>query len=149
MITSSRKLFYAVEAVVAIAYNAGATPVSSRDIAVAQGLPPRYLEQLMQKLVRGGILRGVRGPSGGYLLAKERRRITIADICAVLDEEKEEGHKGYTGTKLGALVVKPVWDKLDAIMLENLQQINLAELCEQASEQKISKTIDEKMDFII
>jgi len=149
MITPSRKLFYAVEAVVAIAYNAGANPVSSRDIALAQGLPPRYLEQLMQKLVRGGILRGVRGPNGGYVLAKEKRRITIADICATLGDEKEDEHKGYKGTPLGALVVKPVWDGLDTVIMEQLQKVNLAEMCEQAAHQKISKTTCEKMDFII
>ena len=149
MISPSRKLFYAVEAVIAIAYNAGISPVSSRDLADAQGLPPRYLEQLMQKLVRGGILRGVRGPSGGYVLAKEKRRITIADICAVLGEEKEPEHKGYKGTPLGALVVKPVWNRLDKVIMENLRQVTLADLCEQAEQQKISKTIDDKVDFTI
>ncbi len=149
MITPSRKVFYAVEAVVAIAYNAGANPVASRDIAVAQGLPARYLEQLMQKLVKGGILRGVRGPSGGYVLAKERRRISIADIYSLLDEEKEGDHKGYKGTKLGTLVVKPVWNNLSSVMVDSLKQITIAELCEQAEQQKISKTIDEKLDFII
>jgi len=149
MITPSRKLFYAVEAVVAIAYNAGANPVSSRDIAQAQGLPPRYLEQLMQKLVRGGILRGVRGPSGGYVLAREKRRITIADICATLGDEKEDEHKGYKGTQIGSLVVQPVWNKLDTVIMESLKQTTLAELCEQAEHQKISKVIDEKLDFII
>jgi Rrf2 family protein len=103
----------------------------------------------MQKLVRGGVLRGLRGPSGGYVLAKERRRITIADICRAINEEKSDEHKGYKGTKLGALVVKPVWNNLDAVIMESLQKINLAELCEQAALQKINKTIDEKLDFII
>ena len=84
-----KKLYYAVEAVLYIAYNAGNGPISSRDIAEKQGLPPRYLEQLMQRLVHGGVLRGVRGPHGGYMLARERRRITVGDICAVLKEEDE------------------------------------------------------------
>jgi len=149
MITLPRKLFYAVEAVVAIAYNSGANPVSSRDIAIAQGLPPRYLEQLMQKLVKGGILRGVRGPSGGYILAKERRRISIDDICTILEEEKETDHKGYQNTPLGELVVQPVWDELNVVIAQRLKQINLAELCELAEAKKISKSDDEKMDFII
>jgi Rrf2 family iron-sulfur cluster assembly transcriptional regulator len=84
----SKKLFYAVEAVLYIAYNGGKGPISSRDIAARQGLPPRYLEQLMQRLVRGGILRGVRGPHGGYLLARERRRISVGDICEVLSDDR-------------------------------------------------------------
>ena len=92
MISPSRKLFYVVEAVVTIAYNAGQGAVSSREIAKSQGLPPRYLEQLMQRLVRSGLLRGMRGPHGGYVLAKERRRITIADIY---DTKKERHISSY------------------------------------------------------
>ena len=149
MIFQNRKLFYAVEAVVAIAYNSGVSPISSRDIAQAQGLPPRYLEQLLQRLVRAGILRGVRGSSGGYILAREKRKITVADICEVLVEEKNDEHRGYKGTQLGKLVVCPVWKGLDGVIVENLQKVSLASLCEQAEIQKISKTIDAGADFVI
>ncbi|MEK6746347.1 MAG: Rrf2 family transcriptional regulator [Pseudomonadota bacterium] len=148
MISPSRKLFYVVEAMVTIAYNAGQGAISSRDIAQHQGLPPRYLEQLMQRLVRGGLLRGVRGPHGGYVLAKERRRITIADINAVLGDEKEE-HLGYKSTPIGELIVKPIWQKLDESMKDNLKQINLADLCEQAESRQVRKNAENKSDFII
>ncbi|MEQ1788891.1 MAG: Rrf2 family transcriptional regulator [Rickettsiales bacterium] len=144
MISPSRKLFYVVEAVVAIAYNAGQGATSSREIAQRQGLPPRYLEQLMQRLVKGGLLRGVRGPNGGYVLAKERRRITVADIYKTLGEEKEDDHKGYKATTLGKFVVQPVWDALDNTMMQHLKKINLAELCEQAAAKQIQKNTDEK-----
>ena len=149
MISPSKKLFYAVEAVLYIAYNAGQGPITSRDIAEKQGLPPRYLEQLMQKLVRGGLLRGVRGPHGGYVLAKERRRITVGDICVVLADDKEEDQTGYGGTPLGAHVVQPVWEAAARAMNEHLKQVNLATLCEQAVARNIRKTTDEKLDFNI
>ncbi len=149
MISPSRKLFYVVEAMVTIAYNAGQGAVSSRDIAQRQGLPPRYLEQLMQRLVRGGLLRGMRGPHGGYVLAKERRRITIADIYATLGEEKEDDHSGYKSTSLGEVIIKPVWEKLDEAMQQNLKQINLADLCEQAENKQVRKNVEEKSDFTI
>lgn len=149
MISPSRKLFYVVEAMVTIAYNAGQGAISSRDIAQRQGLPPRYLEQLMQRLVRGGLLRGMRGPHGGYVLAKERRRITIADIYATLGEEKEDDHSGYKSTPLGEIIVKPVWEKLDEVMKQNLKQINLADLCEQAENKQIRKNSEDKSDFTI
>jgi Rrf2 family transcriptional regulator, iron-sulfur cluster assembly transcription factor len=149
MISPSRKLFYVVEAMVIIAYNAGQGAISSRDIAARQGLPPRYLEQLMQRLVRAGLVRGMRGPHGGYVLAKERRRITIADINAALGEEKEEDHLGYKLTQLGEFIVKPIWGKLDEAMLHNLKQINLADLCEQAEKKQIRKKSEERTDFII
>ena len=57
---------FAIEAVVDIAYNAADTPVQSKDIATRQNIPRRYLEQVLQQLVREGVLSGVRGPRGGY-----------------------------------------------------------------------------------
>lgn len=150
MMNSSKKLFYAVEAVLFIAYNGGHGPISGRDIAAKQGLPPRYLEQLMQKLVRGGILRGVRGPHGGYLLAKERRRITVGEICSVLTDDKDDQDmQGYAGTPLGGAVVLPVWEAAHKQTMEYLKQVNLAELCDQALAKNIRKESEEKMDFAI
>lgn len=146
----SKKLFYAVEAVLYIAYNGGQGPISGKDIAERQNLPPRYLEQLMQKLVRGGVLRGVRGPHGGYVLARERRRITVGDICDVLSDEKDEQDAStYAATPLGTSVVLPVWEKARIQMIENLKQVNLAEMCEQALAKNIRKNAEEKVDFAI
>jgi Rrf2 family protein len=69
MLRPSKKLVLALEAVTDIAYHGGPEPVQSQDIARRLMLPRRYLEQVMQQLVRAGILRGVRGPRGGYRLA--------------------------------------------------------------------------------
>ncbi len=149
MIHQSRKLFYVVEAMTTIAYNAGNGAISSREIAKNQGLPPRYLEQLMQRLVKAGLLRGMRGPNGGYVLAKERRRITIADIYKALDVEKEEDHSGYKPTAIGEIIIKPTWDKFDNTVITTLQTINLADLCEQAQQKKIEKNSGNRTDFII
>lgn len=150
MFSPSKKLFYAVEAVLYIAYNAGTGPISSRDIAAKQGLPPRYLEQLMQKLVRAGILRGVRGPNGGYVLARERRRVTVGDICDVLVLDKDEDQQDdVAGTPLGCQIVQPVWDAAQAQMMGHLKQVNLADLCEKALKKNIKKASEERMDFAI
>jgi len=149
MINQSRKLFYVVEAMLIIAYNSGEKAVSSKEIAKMQGLPPRYLEQLMQRLVRDGLLRGMRGPRGGYVLAKERRRITVADICKALGEEKEEEHKGYKATQFGQKIIKPLWEKIDGVVLDSFKEINLADLCEDAQSRSIRKNSQEKTDFII
>ena len=58
MLDPSKKLVYAVESVVDIAYNGGSEPVRSREIAKRQGVPHRYLEQVMQRLVHAGVLQG-------------------------------------------------------------------------------------------
>ena len=70
MLKSSRKLLFAIEAVLDIAYNAADTPVQSREITERQGIPRRYLEPVLQHLVRADILIGVRGPRGGYRLGR-------------------------------------------------------------------------------
>ncbi len=74
----------------------GPEPVQAKEITARQGVPQRYLEQVMQQLVRAGILKGVRGPRGGYRLARERRRISVGDVVRVAesieDGEEEPAH---------------------------------------------------------
>src|SRR5208282_93028 len=84
MVRLTKKLLFAIEAVLDIAYNAGDLPVQSGEITRRQGIPRRYLEQVLQQLVRAGVLAGVRGPRGGYRLARERRRITLGEIVRVV-----------------------------------------------------------------
>ena len=74
MLRLSKKMLFAIEAVLDIAYNAAAVPVQSSEITKRQGIPRRYLEQVLQHFVRSGILSGTRGPRGGYRLARERAR---------------------------------------------------------------------------
>ena len=89
MLRMTRKTLLAIEAVLDVAYNARPNPVQSRDITARQGIPQRYLEQVLQHLVRKGVLKGVRGPRRGYTLARERRKellsrldnISMEDLC--------------------------------------------------------------------
>ncbi len=95
MLRPSKKTLFAIEAVLDIAYHSGGEPVRSREITRRQGIPRRYLEQTLQQLVRSGVLMGVRGPRGGYRLARERRRISVGEIVRVVRaleaaEEEEE-----------------------------------------------------------
>src|SRR5258708_13027339 len=80
MIRLTKKLLFAIEAVLDIAYNGGHAPVRSSEITERQGIPRRYLEPVLQELVRHKILLGIRGPSGGYRLPRERRRISLGGI---------------------------------------------------------------------
>ena len=76
----SRKGLLAIAAVIDVAINARARPVSAKALAARHRLPPRHLEPVLQALVRDGILKGIRGPHGGYELGRERSRITANDI---------------------------------------------------------------------
>src|SRR3954471_24314929 len=75
-----RKGVLAITAVIDIALNARSRPVAAKALATRHRLPPRHLEPVLQALVRHGILTGIRGPRGGYELAREERRITVEEI---------------------------------------------------------------------
>jgi Rrf2 family protein len=75
-----RKGLLAIAAVVDVALNGRERPVSARKLAARHNLPSRHLEPVLQALVHEGIFLGIRGPHGGYQLARERKRISVADI---------------------------------------------------------------------
>ncbi len=132
MIRLSRKTLLALEAVIDIAYNARPEPVQAKEITERQGVPQRYLEQVMQQLVRAGILKGVRGPRGGYRLARERRRISVGDVVRIamsldMPEEQFEG-----GSELGRRVVVPIIAGLQEEVMKKLDEISIEEICRRA-----------------
>lgn len=133
----SKKTKLALEAVVDIAYNARPEPVQAKEITRRQGIPQRYLEQVMQHLVRAGILRGVRGPRGGYTLALERRRITVADIVRVVSSLDEEESDGEERSHMSGQVLDPMWRQLADEGLEKLEKITIEDLCRQAERDNV------------
>src|SRR3954462_3358780 len=120
MLRLSRKTLLALEAVIDIAFNARPEPVQAKEITARQGVPQRYLEQVMQQLVRAGILKGVRGPRGGYRLARERRRISVGDVVRVAESiEDSEEEKIRPRSELGLRVVSPLIQSLqDDVMAQ-------------------------------
>ena len=132
MLRLSRKSLLALEAVIDIAYSARAEPVQAKEITARQGVPQRYLEQVMQQLVRAGILKGVRGPRGGYRLARERRRISIGDVVriAMTIDEAEEDFDG--GSELGRKVVVPLIASLQEEIMKKLDEMTIEDICRRA-----------------
>lgn len=147
----SKKLIYAVEAVLDIAYNAAGTPVQSSEISKRQGIPPRYLEPVLQQLVREGILTGVRGPRGGYRLARERRRTTLGDITRVVQslETADNPLAEESASDLGERVVRPMWRRLQTEWMERLDGITIEDLCAEARRSGVESEIPAKLDFSI
>lgn len=82
----STKGRYAVMAMVDLATHCDNKPISLADIADRQEISLSYLEQLFSKLRRGGLVKSVRGPGGGYLLAYKSDETRIADIILAVDE---------------------------------------------------------------
>ena len=82
----STKGRYAVMAMVDLGTNSDGRPISLADIAERQEISLSYLEQLFAKLRRGGLVKSVRGPGGGYLLARDADETRIAEIILAVDE---------------------------------------------------------------
>lgn len=149
MLKLSKKTVLALEAVVDIAYNARPEPVQAKEITERQGIPQRYLEQVMQHLVHEGILKGVRGPRGGYRLARERRRITVGEIVRLIST-LEANHDEEGGvSELGEKIVRPMIDGALANLLRELDEITIEDLCRQAEEAQVAGRHTEKLDFTI
>ena len=151
MLRLPKKLLFAIEAVLDIAYNAGPQPVQSRDITARQGIPRRYLEQVLQSLVRAGILAGVRGPRGGYRLARERRRITVGDITRVVAqiENSEAAEEKLPESGLGTRVVRPMWFSVQDSLLKTLDTVTIEDLCLKADQAGIESEARKHLDFSI
>ena len=75
-----RKGILAIAAVVDVALQTVGRPISAKTLATRHGLPPRRLESVLQPLVRDGIFKGLRGPRGGYALARDCRHVTVSDV---------------------------------------------------------------------
>ena len=82
----STKGRYAVMAMVDLARNGRGSPIALADIADRQEISLSYLEQLFAKLRRGGLVKSVRGPGGGYLLARDPDQTRISDVILAVDE---------------------------------------------------------------
>ena len=136
MIRLTKRLLFAIEAVLDIAYNGRAAPVRSAEITEREGIPRRYLEPVLQELVRDGILIGIRGPSGGYRLARERQLISLGDIVRTVRhlETGEDPISGPAGSALGHQVVRPLWVELQEETMRRLDALTLEDLCARAAQ---------------
>jgi Rrf2 family protein len=149
----SKKMLYAIEAVVDIAYNSGGRPVQIRDVTSRQGVPQRYLEQVMQRLVKAGILRGVRGPRGGYLLARERSKISVGDIARVAMELGGDGESELPDDvavgPIGDAVIRPLWGEFQDQILVMMDQITVEDLTNRAYRAGVPSDIYNRINFSI
>ena len=131
----STKGRYAVMAMVDLAQYGDAGPVSLAEIAERQEISLSYLEQLFAKLRRGGLVKSVRGPGGGYLLAHHRDRTRIADIILAVDEPIH-AIRCQPGATLGCrgdrsrCLTHDLWEELSNQIHLYLSSVSLGDVCE-------------------
>lgn len=127
-----RRSLYAVAAVLDVALHARPAPVSAKALSGRHGLGPRHLETVLQALVRGGILKGVRGPRGGYALARERRRISLGDIVRASEGGGPDPQEP-PASDLVRQVIAPAIAGASASFLAALDAITVEDLCRNAA----------------
>ena len=143
MLLLGHRTLLAIAAVVDVAVHSRRRPVAAKALAARHDLPPRHLETLLQALVHANILKGVRGPMGGYELAQERRRVSVADIVRAVGEDAvlPEATPG-----LVAGVIAPMAELAGRGFLAELGQISVHDLCVKTGEQGIFGTADADAD---
>lgn len=124
----SRKGLLAIAAVIDVALYSRNRPVSAKSLASRHGLPPRHLEPVLQALVHDGILRGVRGPRGGYELGREQKQITAVDILRAAGTTDEDGEIDFPSASQIKTVVLPALAQAERTFAAALGKINIEEL---------------------
>ncbi len=138
----STKGRYAVTAMLDLALHEGKGPVTLADISVNQGISLSYLEQLFAALRGKKLVRGVRGPGGGYFLAKPGEEISIADIICAVDEWVEFTRCGGREDCLDGkrCLTHSLWNELSGQIFDFLSDITLQQLVEKGKREERSKS---------
>lgn len=120
---------YSVKALLDLTLHPSRRPVSVHTIAARQGLPPPYLEKLLIELRRAGIVESVRGPQGGYRLAKPADQIFLGQILAAVGEQVDPlPRHSPQPDQAEDWVTFAVWNRLSQKLNEALYSISLEDL---------------------
>jgi Rrf2 family protein len=128
----SRKGILAIAAVIDVALHSESRPVSAKALAIRHGLPPRHLEPVLQALVHEGILKGVRGPRGGYELGREQQAITADEILRAAGTVDDNSDPHLPVSTLVGQVVLPAVAQAERTFSTALAQINVESLVRRA-----------------
>jgi Rrf2 family transcriptional regulator, iron-sulfur cluster assembly transcription factor len=140
----SRRSVLAIAAVVDVALHSRSAPVAAKALAARHKLPPRHLEILLQGLVHAGILKGIRGPRGGYELARDPRQITVGEIVRVVASlsSADPDDLGAHSVLLKRVIEPPV-SRAGETFLTNLDAITVAQMWQTAQRSHVLE--DEKV----
>jgi len=142
---------YAVTAMLDLAFHSDTKPVTLTDIAARQTISLSYLEQLFSRLRRANMVKGIRGPGGGYTLADSADKINIADIIAAVDEPIDATKCGGEANcqKEQACLTHDLWMGLSDQIRAYLKDITLAQLLEKHHVQSVAKRQDQDAEQVI
>jgi Rrf2 family iron-sulfur cluster assembly transcriptional regulator len=137
----STKSRYAITAMLDLALNGKEGPVTLADISENQNISLSYLEQLFSSLRAKQLVRGVRGPGGGYFLARDANAISVADIVCAVDEWVDYTRSPAYLSKVGDATHSPtrgLWEDLSTQLFGFLSGISLASLVQRGEFSAVS-----------
>ena len=143
---------YAVTAMLDLALHHGQqNPVTLQDIAMNQEISLSYLEQLFARLRRGGLVRGTRGPGGGYRLAQGANEISIAGIISAVDEKADLTRcGGKADCQQGEeCLTHEIWAELSEKIYQFLDDISLADLIQRPRVLEVAKRQSGKRESLM
>ena len=135
---------YAVTAMLDLAFHDSSGPITLAEIAQRQGISLSYLEQLFSRLRKQGLVKSVRGPGGGYVLARDVAQIHVAEVISAVDE-------GVDTTRCGGAhncqdnercLTHDLWRDLSERIFDYLSQISLYDLMSQRGAAKVAERQD-------
>jgi Rrf2 family iron-sulfur cluster assembly transcriptional regulator len=146
----SRRTKSAIAAVLDVARLARGKPLPAKSLAARYDLAPRQFETVLQDLVRSGLLKGVRGPRGGYELARERRRISLGDIVRAIEAGRPDSSKTdpSDGTTIAG-VLEPVIAEAAAAFMARLDEVSVEDVLRQVDCQDVLGGLAADADFHI
>ena len=142
---------YAVTAMLDLALHEGKRPVTLQDIATNQEISLSYLEQLFARLRYAGLVRGTRGPGGGYRLGQNADRVSIAEIIAAVDEKSDMTRcGGKADCQQGEeCLTHELWTELSEKIYQFLNDISLEDLLQRPRVCEVAERQDEKREAAI
>jgi Rrf2 family protein len=146
---------YGVRAIFDIAYHSEGLETQVKDISRRQGISPRYLEQIFQKLKRSGILGSKRGPSGGYFLNKKPEDITVGEIIQVTEGNitpvlcVDPENRKQPCERSGACVTQVIWNEAGDRLKDYFDSITVKDLCQMARDIGLKKELDKRFMYYI
>ena len=125
---------YGIMAAIDLAMQAGSAPIQAKAIARRQGIPARFLEQVLHAMKKAGLVSSQRGAQGGYVLSKKPSEVSVAEILEALEGPflrlTELNGRMQATTKSEALLAK-VWDRVHEAERHVLEGITVEELAGQ------------------
>jgi len=143
----STKGRYAVMAMADLARHSRERAVSLAEIATRQEISLSYLEQLFARLRRGGLVKSVRGPGGGYRLARDASETWIADIVLAVDEPLRATRCAGMGSPRGCMIggerciTHDLWEGLGQEIHRYLARVSLLDVIERRNLTRVPETL--------